>query len=43
MIDREKGTLTPIAFPLGEHTQRILGVFSYSSADIATLRQAGVV
>jgi len=28
---------------LGEHTERILGVFGSSSADIAALRQAGVV
>jgi crotonobetainyl-CoA:carnitine CoA-transferase CaiB-like acyl-CoA transferase len=42
-LTAKKVTLTPIAFPLGEHTQRILGVFGYSSADIAALRQAGVV
>ena len=43
MIDREKSTLTPIAFPLGEHIERILGVFGSSSVDIAALRQAGVL
>ena len=43
MIDREKSTLTPIAFPLGEHTERFLSEFGYSSADIAALQQAGVL
>ena len=28
---------------LGEHTERILGELGYSSGEIATLRQAGVV